>query len=313
MTQTYIKNHTNTFLIHGHEYTVTAPARFDSVTNKLVDDTKLDDQAVEIANAMYRKDLDLVSPDDIKRYRAKVGLSQREFAKLLGWSPNTVALYETGAFPSESNNQLLKALMSDNHLLNNFIQQNEDKQQNKLPSVVVKKVKDYLDTKNDDVVVSKAPQPRYTALQLTNWYRVTNYFDAKSDENIENLTQMKVVKLLYFAFGRYAAKTHGKLFNSPIVAMPYGPVVEEVHQAFNGHRDIISVGLTKSAFDDYNLIQKDSEISDLLTDILNDYGDKTAAGLSKITHQTGSPWSLTGTGVINPTLIAETFIRGAEQ
>ncbi|KRK88286.1 type II TA system antitoxin MqsA family protein [Lentilactobacillus sunkii] len=313
MTQTYIKNHTNTFLIHGHEYTVTAPARFDSATDKLVDDTKLDDQAVEIANAMYRKDLDLVSPDDIKRYRAKVGLSQREFAKLLGWSPNTVALYETGAFPSESNNQLLKALMSDNHLLNNFIQQNEDKQQNKLPSVVVKKVKDYLDTKNDDVVVSKAPQPRYTALQLTNWYRVTNYFDAKSDENIENLTQMKVVKLLYFAFGRYAAKTHGKLFNSPIVAMPYGPVVEEVHQAFNGHRDIISVGLTKRAFDDYNLIQKDSEISDLLTDILNDYGDKTAAGLSKITHQTGSPWSLTGSGVINPTLIAETFIRGAEQ
>ncbi|GEP23290.1 MAG: helix-turn-helix domain-containing protein [Lentilactobacillus diolivorans] len=115
MTNTYIKDYTNTFIIHGHEYTVTAPARFDSDTNKLVDDLILDDQAVEIANSMYRNDMNLVSPEDVKKYRAKIGLSQREFAKLLGWSSNTVALYEAGAFPSKSNNKLLKALMSDNH------------------------------------------------------------------------------------------------------------------------------------------------------------------------------------------------------
>lgn len=115
MTNTYIKDYTNTFIIHGHEYTVTAPARFDSDTNKLVDDLILDDKAVEIANSMYRNDMNLVSPEDVKKYRAKIGLSQREFAKLLGWSSNTVALYEAGAFPSESNNKLLKALMSDNH------------------------------------------------------------------------------------------------------------------------------------------------------------------------------------------------------
>lgn len=71
--------------------------------------------------------------------------------------------------------------------------------------------------------------------------------------------------------------------------------------------------MSKQAFNDFNLIQQDPEISNLLTDILNDYVDKTAFGLSKITHQAGSPWSLTGRGVINPTLIAETFIRGAEQ
>lgn len=115
MTNTYIKDYTNTFIIHGHEYTVTAPTRFDSDTNKLVDDLILDDQAVEIANSMYRNDMNLVSPEDVKKYRAKIGLSQREFAKLLGWSSNTVALYEAGAFPSKSNNKLLKALMSDNH------------------------------------------------------------------------------------------------------------------------------------------------------------------------------------------------------
>lgn len=309
MRNTYIKNYTITFMIHDHEYEVTAPARFDSDTDELIDDNELDDQAVEIANQMYRDDKGLISPNEIKKYRAKIGLSQREFAKLLGWSPNTVALYETGAFPSESNNKLLKALMKDDHFLKTLVENDIDK----LPEIVVKKVNDYLDKNNDDVIMATAGAPKFTAVQLTNWYRVTNYFQAQEDENIEELTQMKVVKLLYFAFGRYAAKTHGKLFTSRILAMPYGPVVEDVHKEFNGHKGIVSIGLDDTAFDDFSKIQADTEIASLLANILDDYGEKTAAGLSRITHHPGSPWSLTVQGVINPTLIAETFARNVEQ
>ena len=141
-----------------------------------------------------------------------------------------------------------------------------------------------------------------------------NYFDAQKDANTENLTQMKVVKLLYFAFGRYVAKAHTRLFDSPIIAMPYGPVIQEVHEVFNGQRDIVSTGIDDEAFTDFSLIQGSHAIAALLSGVLRDYGDQTASGLSKITHQAGSPWSLTEQGApINPTLIAETFIRGAEQ
>lgn len=111
MANTYIKDYTNTFIVHGHEYEVTSLARFNSDTDEIVDDMTLDDRAVEIANQMYRDDIGLVSPDNIKKYRVKIGLSQREFAKLIGWSTNTIALYETGASPSRSNNKLLKDLM----------------------------------------------------------------------------------------------------------------------------------------------------------------------------------------------------------
>ncbi len=41
MAKTYVKDYTNTFLIHGHEYSVTAPARFDSETHELVEDSEL--------------------------------------------------------------------------------------------------------------------------------------------------------------------------------------------------------------------------------------------------------------------------------
>lgn len=38
MTKTYVKDYTNTFEIKGETIEVTAPARFDSKTNKIIDD-----------------------------------------------------------------------------------------------------------------------------------------------------------------------------------------------------------------------------------------------------------------------------------
>lgn len=112
---TYQKDFTTTYTIAGHEYTVTAPALFDSVTNEIVPDNKLDDQAAEIARQLYRKDMGLVSPTAIKEFRTKNKLSQRALAKLTGLSINTIALYEAGEFPTKTNNKILKTLMQDYH------------------------------------------------------------------------------------------------------------------------------------------------------------------------------------------------------
>ncbi|MCT3326889.1 hypothetical protein LTZ12_08995 [Lacticaseibacillus paracasei] len=111
-----VKAHTNTFLIRGREYEVTAPAKFDRITGELVDDKKLDDAAVELANEKYRQDMDIISPEEIKKYRANTNLSQRDLASLMGWCPTTLALYEKGAFPSEANNKALKALIIDRQI-----------------------------------------------------------------------------------------------------------------------------------------------------------------------------------------------------
>ncbi|MDF7683734.1 DUF4065 domain-containing protein [Lactobacillus sp. ESL0679] len=305
---TYIKDYTNTFIIHSHEYEVTSPAKFDQETNEVVSDTKLDDQAVEIANSLYREEFGLISPQDIKKYRAKIGLSQREFAKLTGLSPNTVALYETGAFPTKANNKLLKLLFSDDNLLEELVQQNK----RTLSDVIIKKTNNYLQSK-EELITNTSVKPKFNSVQLTNWYRVTNYFAAQADENVEHLTQMKVLKLLYFAYGRYGARSASNLFLSPILALAYGPVVKEVHEKFNGQKDLIANGLNDKAFADFSEIAKDAEITGILNEILQDYGNQTAYSLSKITHQLGSPWSLTEKGkIINPNSIIETFSRGIE-
>ncbi|WPC22367.1 hypothetical protein N6G96_03900 [Pediococcus inopinatus] len=47
MINTYIQDYTNTFIVHGHEYEVTSPARFSSDNDEIIDDMTLDDRAVE--------------------------------------------------------------------------------------------------------------------------------------------------------------------------------------------------------------------------------------------------------------------------
>lgn len=112
----YQKDFTTTYTIAGHEYTVTAPALFDSVTNEIVPDNKLDDQAAEIARQKYRSDMGLVSPTTIKEFRTQNKLSQHDLAKLTGLSLNTITLYEAGKFPTKANNQILKSLMQNYHI-----------------------------------------------------------------------------------------------------------------------------------------------------------------------------------------------------
>lgn len=125
MTKTYIKTYTNTFNIRGKEITITAPARFDSKTDKLVDDMELDDKAVELAQAKFREKYRYISPDELKGLRNKWHLSQRNFAKVVGWSPSTVALYEAGEIPTAGNNRLLKILIRDSRVMEEFIEESK--------------------------------------------------------------------------------------------------------------------------------------------------------------------------------------------
>ncbi|MGQ5710022.1 type II toxin-antitoxin system antitoxin SocA domain-containing protein [Lactobacillus sp. PSON] len=265
---TYQKEFTTVYTINGREYKVTAPALFDSVTNELIPDKRLDDQAAEKARQQYRKDMGLITPQELKQYRAKVGLSQRNLAELTGLSPNTIALYEAGAFPTTANNKLLRSLINNDQVLQQYLVNDSDKYSSEL----IRKVNAYLSNNEDSVVGLQNKKPKFTAVQLANWFRVENYFEREVDLNVDPITQMKVIKLLYIAFGRYLATTSNRLFSSPIIHLQYGPVVVEAHERFNG------------------LTALDQDPNEEAISYFINYN---ASRLSKLTHQPGSPWSLT--------------------
>lgn len=304
----YKKDYTTTYTINGHEYTVTAPALFDSDTNQLLPDKTLDDQAAEIARQRYRTDMGLLSPKKIKQYRAKTGLSQRDLAELTGLSPNTVALYEAGAFPTKANNRMLKALIANDAVLKQYLTDSKAEYSAEL----ISKVEAYLNGAKTKAVLKRSP--KFTAVQLTNWLRVENYFERDLNLDIDPLTQMKAIKLLYIAYGRYLATTQSKLFTSPIIHFQYGPLITEVHEKFKGKRVLDNDKPDQEAFADYNLVSQDKEIADLLVKVNKDYVSYNAARLSKQTHKAGSPWSLTpDRHVIADQLIFESFKQGKEE
>lgn len=305
----YIQDYTNTYVINNKEYVVTAPAKFDDKTHKLIPDKKLDEAAAEKARAMYRKDQGLFSPADLKEYRKKLSLSQRDFAELTGLSPNAVAMYEAGAFPTVTNNRLIKALIKDDRVLKDYLEENQSQYSEKLKTTL----HNYFYGKPEQLSAKIDPAvPKYDSLAVANWFIADDYFRSQDDCNVEPLTQMKLVKYLYFAYGRFLAKFKRQLFASKIVALPYGPVVEQVHQKYDGLTTLPEPN--NQTFHDYNEISKNAELFALLNSVAEDYSKYSASGLSKITHQVNLPWSLTKKGKpINDQLILDCFSSGNEK
>lgn len=68
------------------------------------------------AYRQFRERKGLLQPEEIKDFRKKLGLSQKEFSKLLGIGIATLNRYENGALQSESHDQNIRFCMEPNNL-----------------------------------------------------------------------------------------------------------------------------------------------------------------------------------------------------
>lgn len=287
MSETYVKDYTSVYTIRGQQYEVTAPARFDSKTNEVVYDPQLDDAAAEMANAMYREEFDIVSPEQIKTFRKSNGLSQRDVAKLLGWSKTTVSLYEAGAIPNEANNKMLQMVMTDR----NF----------------------YWELFNrSGIDPNKKPLEMVSVLKLAHWFMVQSYFEVKKDDSgfVEPLGLLKVQKLLYQLKGVALAKFDMPLYEEDSLAWEYGPVVDSVYQEYKKQRDLTKDEfITEDVFNDYSELMANTDIAMLLDEVWNKYGSKRASELVTITHSPGSPWAQTDLNAIISNDITQKYFK----
>lgn len=150
-----------------------------------------------------------------------------------------------------------------------------------------------------------------TALKVVNWLRVTNFAMIKEDENIEELTQMKAMKLLYYAQGISLAAYDKPLFDDDILAWKYGPVVRSVHDKYYGQRSIVQynqdLGMDEDSRNDYKELNSNEEFNIILNTVQEFYGDKSAIDLMNMTHKE-TPWMSTHQNdVIDTDLIRSYF------
>ena len=104
-------------------------------------------------------------------------------------------------------------------------------------------------------------------------------------ETGDNITNMKLQKLLYYAQGFHAAIHGGEaLFPDSIEAWQHGPVVDAVYQEYKecGNQAITP----PAAFDPGDYLPETRELLDLVNEV---YGQFGAAGLRNLTHRE-APW-----------------------
>lgn len=125
---------------------------------------------------------------------------------------------------------------------------------------------------------------------------VANFFLDQGDQESVGIRQLKIQKLVYFAYAWYAGNKNEELFEEDFEAWQYGPVVRDLYVQFRDFgRSYITSRATK--FDPESNREVAAEVKDgdaltLLKKIWGEYGRKNDSWLVGATHQPGEPWSI---------------------
>ena len=114
------------------------------------------------------------------------------------------------------------------------------------------------------------------------------FIDLFNKDNRFIITNLKLNKLLYFAQGWYLSKYNMPLFDEPIEAWDFGPVVPSVYQVYKPFgRNHIMIDRNEDSFDESKVSVEQLE---LLIDVYNNYSKYSANELVDMTHVERSPW-----------------------
>lgn len=126
---------------------------------------------------------------------------------------------------------------------------------------------------------------------------VANYFISKAQHDGDQITPMKLLKLVYIAHG-WALGLYGvPLIAEEVQAWKYGPVVPSVYEDFK-HYGRNPIERQKAVYAPGDEQLRVPTVADLDTQRLLDsvwaaYRRFNGLQLSDITHQPGTPWDLT--------------------
>jgi len=118
---------------------------------------------------------------------------------------------------------------------------------------------------------------KYTAEQIADWFLLKTDTDAG-----DILTNLKLQKLLYYAQAWYLVFFKKPLFDDEFQAWTHGAVIPSIYQKFKE----FTYKPIKTSID---VVDIDIETENLLNDIMNIYGEKTAKFLENLNHSE-SPW-----------------------
>lgn len=265
----------------------------------LVDESgeEIFDRNVEIENDqrlydIYKKQNNLLTNYEIKKIRQKYGLTQKEYALIIGVGEVTVHRFERGAIQTEAVDSIMK-LSNDPDNMYFLLLQNRKNIGESLYDLLLKKIKELQTLKKHALVdinkfdIDVLEFEEESAIDIAK--NIINIYNAKVDELVcnygivpEYITNLKLQKLLYFVQAICLMIFDKKAFPEKILAWSYGPVVNEVYQLYkqNHATEIKSELGTKDI---------SSGLYKIIDEVVNCYGSIEANKLIDFTHEE-EPW-----------------------
>lgn len=265
----------------------------------LVDDNgeEVFDRNIEIENDqrlydIYKKQNNLLTNFEIKKIRQKYGLTQKEYALVIGVGEVTVHRFEKGAIQTEAVDSIMK-LSNDPDNMSFLLLQNRKNISESLYSLLLKRIKELQTLKKHALVdinkfdLDVLEFEEASAIDIAQ--NIINIYNARVDELVGNydiapeyITNLKLQKLLYFVQAICLMVFGKKAFPEKIVAWSYGPVVKEVYQQYkqNHAGEIIS---------ETNVKNISSGLYKIIDEVINSYGSIEANKLIDFTHEE-EPW-----------------------
>jgi uncharacterized phage-associated protein len=142
---------------------------------------------------------------------------------------------------------------------------------------------------------------------VANVFDVADFFIEVSLGREENdMTNLKLNKLLYYAQGIFLARTGRSLFEDGIEAWELGPVIPAVYHQY---KDYGREPITHLLLGNDNLTEEEE---DTLLDVARDLGVCTSSQLVAKTHAPGTPWSETPKGGLISTEMIRDYFQAHE-
>jgi putative zinc finger/helix-turn-helix YgiT family protein len=273
-----------------------------SKCKEVISDSQLEKDNYKNIYNLYRAKKGFLQPSEIVAIRKTYDLSQRQFARLLGWSHATLSKYENGALQDSSHDCSIKMLQQPENMLL-LLENNQDRLTDKEINLLKLRISKMLEENKMDNLISiiekyfiKEPTrfTGYTKFDLDKVVQTVKYF-ASLDKH---LYKVKLIKYLWYSDFLNFKRTTNSINGLMYVHLPLGPVPDNYDLLLSlveSKEDQVikeyvnlgyeNLGELYKAVDDFDSTLFTEDELTTLIDVYNNFKNDTSLKISERSHQ----------------------------
>lgn len=292
-----VKNRTNDHTIRGEKIRVTLPVLVCSVCGVELFDEELTGSALRAVYDEVRRRKGMPSPEDLKELRSRMGLSQRQLGKLLGWSHITIHRYENGGLPNEAHATVLDSLMKDRGYALRLLEKNASNFTPEELAELRKKLSRYMGA-DQDSAAGKDPPPAPDLVRGNRPFSKTKLggMIGLFAQSVPALYKTKLFKLLWYADFLHFKRHGHSISGLSYVHFAWGPVPKDYNRLLSDLEGSGMIRIEPEVVGDFNAevikalggVTPDSlsdEEKDTIQVVSDKFKDWSSKDLSEYSHK----------------------------